>query len=367
MVNAAVIVSWVGLALLLPLLFLAQRRIRRTKGRVLRFHLYYAGFVALGLLAIPHSIKYTVYSPLTVTVVGTVFAIYESIRAVCTPGGEDDKSWLQYWIAYSFLTFTTEWVNKKVERDENVRIHWYEFEFFFFLWLLLPWTDGACLMYDYVTYPLTKTWIAKVEKRMNHWMSNIVSTVVSASHLWILWAVFLFFPPTLKRFVTVGVGVVYPVIASIVAVGTTNTYDDDTFWLTYWSCYGCLYLIMDFLETWVGRVPGFYTVVLFSSVYLMLPIMQGAEKVFRKILVPLAGLQELLLVRDAMGIKKEMMKSLTPAQRKAVKQEIAASFGKDDDDDDEENDPLINYGYGGNNSTTNNNTANNVNETTGLV
>ena len=47
--------------------------------------------------------------------------------------------------------------------------------------------------------------------------------------------------------------------------------------------------MMDTLETFVGWVPGFYTLAIFTTVCLMLPMFRGADKVFRKILVPLAG------------------------------------------------------------------------------
>lgn len=49
---------------------------------------------------------------------------------------------------------------------------------------------------------------------------------------------------------------------------------------------------MDFSEKILGKIPGFYTLIIFSTVYLMLPMFRGADKVFRKVLVPLAGLQE---------------------------------------------------------------------------
>jgi hypothetical protein len=64
------------------------------------------------------------------------------------------------------------------------------------------------------------------------------------------------------------------------------------YWLTYWAVYGCLFVIMDLSEKVLGRIPGFYTLIIFSTIYLMLPMFRGADKVFRKILVPLAGLQE---------------------------------------------------------------------------
>lgn len=249
-----------------------------------------------------------------------------------------------YWISYGVVAFPTAWVNDIAQTNDALHEHWYEFEFFFFLWLLLPWTDGACLLYQYVGKPIFAPWIIPLTARCDTFLSGLISTIVSASHLWVLWAIFLFFPASWKRFLTVAVGVVFPLMASLVAVTTDDTYEDDTFWLTYWSCYGCLYLIMDFLETWLGGIPGFYTIVLFSSVYLMLPIFRGADKVFRNILVPLTGLQEMLLVRDALVMKRAMMKQLTPEQGKRVRNAVAASFSREDDNDDEETCPLLQYG-----------------------
>jgi hypothetical protein len=89
-------------------------------------------------------------------------------------------------------------------------------------------------------------------------------------------------------------------------------------------------------ETWIGWIPGFYTLIIFSTVYLMLPMFQGADKIFRKVLVPLAGLQEMLMLRDAISIKKNMLKNLDPARAKTVRKAIAKFY----DDDDDTSDPV---------------------------
>ena len=117
-----------------------------------------------------------------------------------------------------------------------------------------------------------------------------------------------------------------------VTAAASDEIEDDTYWLTYWSVYGCLFLLMDLTESFLGRVPGFYTLVIFTTVYLMLPMFRGADKVFRKILVPLAGLQELLILRDSILIKKEMMKDLDPERAKIVRKSIAKFFDDDDHD-----------------------------------
>ena len=60
----------------------------------------------------------------------------------------------------------------------------------------------------------------------------------------------------------------------------------------------------------------------------MLPMFRGAEKVFRHILVPIAGLQELLVRKDADQVMKQAMNDLPPERRALVLKEIAGAFEK---------------------------------------
>lgn len=192
-------------------------------------------------------------------------------------------------------------------------------------------------MYDYITGPVLAPVIDPISKRLNTFVSGFIMTVINASHLWFLWAFFVILPKDLKRFVTIAVGTVYPLLASVTAVSTPEK-TDDTFWLTYWTCYGLLFLFMDWTEAWMGRIWGFYTVVLFGTVYLMLPMFQGSEKIFRNILVPLAGLKESLLMRDAVLLKKDLMANLPEERQKQLRMLIADSFNIEtpdiEDDDD---------------------------------
>lgn len=63
---------------------------------------------------------------------------------------------------------------------------------------------------------------------------------------------------------------------------------------------------------------------------------QGADKVFRNILVPLAGLQELLMLRDAIMVKADMLKNLPPHRAKSVRKAIAKFYDNDDMNSDSE-------------------------------
>jgi hypothetical protein len=56
----------------------------------------------------------------------------------------------------------------------------------------------------------------------------------------------MFLPNGIKRIVAVAAGTVYPFFSSVHAI-TTEEFEDDAYWLTYWSCYGILFMGMDFL------------------------------------------------------------------------------------------------------------------------
>lgn len=255
----------------------------------------------------------------------TVYPIYESIRAVCTIGSEDDTVWLSYWIAQGIVSFSTEWIDGV---GQAVQLHWNMFEFFFYLWLILPWTDGATLIFDLIMAPFVAPIVQPIVQRMDGLINKLIAMVMNAAHLSVVWIVFVFLDPSLKRAIWIMIATIYPLGASIISV-TTFEGGDDTYWLTYWSCFGILFLIIDFLENFLGFIPGFYTLAIAATIYLMLPLFRGADTVFRSILVPLAGLQELLVRRDAEEVKRKALADIPPERRSIVMKAIAESFEKE--------------------------------------
>lgn len=338
------VTTWAIIAVLClaVLLVYAQRKFRRNKGRKPLNHVIYIVVAILTIRCIPNPVHSYIFSPMGVALIGAVFPIYESVRAVCSPLENDDKEWLQYWIVQSAVYYSTEWVDDIRTTDDGVELYWHEFEIAFFVWMQFPLTDGSALLYHYVMEPFVAPLVAPAAKNMGEFFENIIKTMINAGHLWFLWFVFALLPAALKRFAAVSVGVVYPFCASVVAA-TTSEGMDDTYWLTYWSCYGLLFFAMDILETYFRRIPGFYTLVILTTVYLMLPMFGGSEKLFRKVLVPLAGLREMLLMRDTLKIKKDMLAKLPPHRAEALKKAIAESFAGDNTGDD---DPLITYYFG---------------------
>mmetsp|Transcript_8783 Transcript_8783/g.15923 ORF Transcript_8783/g.15923 Transcript_8783/m.15923 type:complete len:402 (-) Transcript_8783:1956-3161(-) len=348
------ILSLVGIAIMAGLIVLATRKYERTRGRVVKFHYYYFGAAAATILVVhltSSTMELLLFSPPSVALVGCVYPIYESIRAVCTPGTADDTSWLQYWVAQGVVAFSTEFIDDyTVVKNVAFRRIWYEIEFIYFLWLLLPFTDGAALTFDYVTEPLLAPRIKPLVAKMDNLIQAIISMFTNIAHLWVIWIAFVLLPSFLKRFIVIVVGTVYPLMSSVVAITTKDTGDDDTYWLTYWSCYGILFMLMDWSEAWIGWLPGFYLFILLCTVYLMLPMFQGAEKIFRHVLVPLAGLKEMLLLNDAIKVKKEMMRSVPPERLKALRAAISKSFADDGEDDEDADVAAMNALLGPSNS-----------------
>ena len=123
-------------------------------------------------------------------------------------------------------------------------------------------------------------------------------------------------PATLKRFAVVVAGTAYPVAATMVAASTGNNAAEDK-WLTYWSCFSLVTLVMTLVERVAGAPLGLYTACLGTTLYLMLPLFNGADAVFRHVLVPIAGQREALLLKDAKTLAKTMIRQL-PASRHGV-------------------------------------------------
>jgi hypothetical protein len=203
----------------------------------------------------------------------------------------------------------------------------YEFEFFLIGWLMLPFTDGSGLAYDFITKPYIAPIAQKVKSKMESWL-GIFLLVVNTSYLWLLWLTFLSLPEEARRFVTVGLGTVYPMAASTIAITTYSSTREERFWLTYWACYTILFVAMDYLENFVGNIRGFYSLCAVATLYLWLPMFRGAEVIFRRVLVPLSGQHETLLMYDAYMLRLDLELSIPEVHRGRVLAKAADIFTK---------------------------------------
>jgi receptor expression-enhancing protein 5/6 len=253
----------------------------RTRGKYLVYHGAFVGAAIALVLLVPNAIQNEIFSPGGVVVIGTVLPVYSSIVAVCTPGEHDDEAWLSYWVASGTFNYMTEFVDEIKHYFPNGGEHWYEFEFFVTLWLMLPFTDGAALIYDHFTEPYIAPTCKKIKSNVEGWIA-VIMTVVNTSYLTFAWWIFMLFPESQRRFFVVAAGTIYPIAASTVALTTKKDGQDDTFWLTYWSSFSLLFLCMDYLENFVGSIRGFYSLCLAATIYLFLPMFDGANVVFRR-------------------------------------------------------------------------------------
>ena len=94
-----------------------------------------------------------------------------------------------YWVVQGTFSFLTEWIDGIAQNSLFVREHWYEFEFCFMMWLFLPWTDGATVIFKgfvepYVA-PKVKPIVAKTEGVIN----KVIIAGVNVTHIGIVWYV----------------------------------------------------------------------------------------------------------------------------------------------------------------------------------
>lgn len=224
---------------------LSYKFIEPTQGSDWKIHVIYWVAAICAVVFIPTNVAQYMFSDLTVTLVGAVYPIYRATKAVCTPEENDDKEWLQFWMIGGVLFMLTTWVDDVIKIDRASTI-WMGILAFIFFWLYFPLTRGAYLVYTHITEPFLAPKLRPLQRKMNNLINYIIQTLANAVHLYLLWIIFMFLPAGLKRIVTIAVGTVYPFVCSVTAAATEEI-EDDTYWLTYWAVYGCLFLIMDVL------------------------------------------------------------------------------------------------------------------------
>lgn len=154
------------------------------------------------------------------------------------------------------FTYCTEWMDTIAHHYPQLAEHWHEFEFFTILWMLLPFTDGSTLLFNKLRPFLTP--IAESMKKRAENKLSIFFFVINSGYLWMVWVTFLTLDDEARRFIVIAVGTLYPIACSTIACTSNDPPGrrDDSFWLTYWVCFSCLFLMMDYLETFVGSIRG---------------------------------------------------------------------------------------------------------------
>ena len=114
------------------------------------------------------------------TTLTVLYPSLRSIRAIQTEAGDDDKTWLTYWMVFGSFTALETYVGFLME----FLPHYHLFRFLFFIWLLIPWFNGAEIMYKNVMRPLVnanKDQIQKLIKRTHDYASKAASDAAKAA------------------------------------------------------------------------------------------------------------------------------------------------------------------------------------------
>jgi len=296
---------------------------QRTHGRVLWYH--WAFFVTIPcLLYLPDYIQNHIFTPLGIALIATIYPVNESLKAVCSLGFAADDTWLQYWVAQVILFYSAlGWAYYQPLADTEIL---YKAQFFYTLWLVLPYTDGSALIFDGITSfclgPIVRGVPRALDGAFGIWIRILINTI----HLVAAWVICLELNSELIPFAVVIISTFYPLLASLASLATTDK-SDTSFWLVYWSFFGFFSLVLIITEAYsFVDIQPFYLVFMLIMMYLMLPLFRGSEHVFRSILVPMYGLDEMLMIHDSHKVKMAVMHRLPQARKKQVLRMIATSF-----------------------------------------
>ncbi|KAK4705803.1 receptor expression-enhancing protein 5/6, partial [Phenoliferia sp. Uapishka_3] len=96
-------------------------------------------------------IFFNVFAGFLSNLLGWGLPAYLSLKALETPGHDDDTQWLTYWIIFGAFNF--------LESMSKVLVAWFPYYYtvktLFILYLILPSTRGATVVYAKVFKPLT--------------------------------------------------------------------------------------------------------------------------------------------------------------------------------------------------------------------
>lgn len=292
--------------------------------------LLHVAFFVVGFLTkhiLPPGLTHLVFSPPTVALLGTVFPAVESVRAALSDdAGLDDRTWLTYWCIHGIFQYSTEFMDQLALKYKLVYDYWHTFEVLAVLWLVLPLTDGATLIYNTVAQPYLLPLVKPIKSYCDGWIATLALTTINASYIWWFSFIFMSLPVMIKRYAVMGVGSIFPVVSTLMALGADKNAKEVMRWLTYWPCFGLLFLIMIGVEKFIGSFKGLYVVCLAATMYLMLPMFDGSTMIFRNVLVPILGQQELLLLRDAHGLAAQLFKQLPQHRQEGARQAAAKAF-----------------------------------------
>eukprot|EP00956_Cyclotella_meneghiniana_P023645 scaffold46469_cov60-Cyclotella_meneghiniana.AAC.1 len=188
------------------------------------------GVAFISVVFLPTSVASYIFTELSVSLVGCVYPIYRATKAVCTPGEDDDKEWLQYWMLGGVIFMLTTWVDDVIDAEKANDV-WLGSALFLFVWLYFPLTQGSRLVYEKFTDPVLGPHLKPLHAQMNNFILAAYQMLANATHLYAVWIIFMFLPAGFKRVVAIAVGTIYPFVSSVTAAATEDVEDDTLLFL----------------------------------------------------------------------------------------------------------------------------------------
>lgn len=106
--------------------------------------------VVASLFAVFASLYLTLGPDLVCNLVGYVYPVYASFKAIESSRKDDDTQWLTYWVVFATMSV--------LETFADILLYlfpfYYSFKFGFLIWLFLPETRGAIFLHKHFISPV---------------------------------------------------------------------------------------------------------------------------------------------------------------------------------------------------------------------
>lgn len=120
--------------------------------------------IYFGLLAVMFFVFIGYFEEYITMTVGVLLPAHFSFKAIASPGGNDDKEWLTYWVVFSLFVIAEMFFGKILS---YIPLYFF-FKMGFLIWLFLPIFKGAAVLYDNFISNFFKTYEKKIEKAINN-------------------------------------------------------------------------------------------------------------------------------------------------------------------------------------------------------
>ena len=116
-------------------------------------------------------------------------------------------------------------------------------------------------------------------------------------------------------YITVAIGVAYPVFMSFLALESEGS-DDDKQWLTYWVVFGLLNLVDQFSGFVLSLIPFYFFLKLCFLIFLMHPSTMGALMVYDTYILPLMSKAEVHIQKAEQLVQEKAGEAYDAARKK---------------------------------------------------